>query len=69
MGLGWWYKFRGCQRKQTFESMKQANSAARGDSKRYGVKMRAYKCRYCAQFHLTSKPDRKPVIVQEEELT
>ena len=47
-----------CQDKLIFATQKQAEAAAAVNSYRYeGAKLKAYQCRYCGHWHLSSSSD------------
>jgi hypothetical protein len=43
-----------CSEKLTFDTQKQAATAALVASHQHGSKLRVYKCRYCNLWHLAS---------------
>jgi len=47
-----------CLWKKTYYTMDEANKYARKMDKKYGNKSRAYQCKKCGGYHLTTKPLR-----------
>jgi hypothetical protein len=43
-----------CNEKMAFDTRKQAEAAATVALYQYGAKLKAYRCRYCGLWHLSS---------------
>lgn len=52
-------EFRECSRKQKYKSERVANKAVQEMQKYDKAPIRSYKCRYCKNWHLTSKEIKK----------
>ena len=46
-----------CAEKLAFDTREQANAAGTAADWQYGASLKAYKCRYCHLWHLSSQPD------------
>lgn len=62
--LAWWRKWRGCSSKQIYASEQEAVHEAR--RKRVRNNLFPYACKYCGQYHLTSKLPRANAVRREE---
>jgi hypothetical protein len=45
-----------CAEKMVFNTRKQAQATATAADWQYGATLKAYKCRYCHLWHLSSQP-------------
>ena len=46
-----------CKDKLAFDTKKEAEATATVVQYRYGSKVRAYRCRHCSLWHLSSNPE------------
>ncbi len=50
-----WIVYKTCKRKGRYTTENEASKAARRMEMRFGLKMRAYYCKFCEGWHLTKK--------------